>query len=77
MHVYSRAIHIGVAHSVTTDSFHQTLRRFICRCGNVKSITSDNGTNRVDGNHELKQEIQHHNKLAVKNWLTEKHIFQI
>ena len=38
-----------------TDSFIPALRCFIARRDNVRSITSDNGTNIVGADNELKQ----------------------
>ena len=49
----SRAIHVEVSHSMTTDSFIQALRRLIARRGNVRQIRSDNGPNLVGAEQEL------------------------
>ena len=49
----SRAVHIQVSHSMTTDSFIQALRRLIARRGNVRQIRSDNGPNLVGAEQEL------------------------
>ena len=43
----SRAIHIEVVYSLSTDSFIMSLRRFVGRRGNVKMIRSDSGSNLV------------------------------
>lgn len=43
----SRAVHIEITNSLERDSFTLALRRFSTRWGNVKSITSDSGTNFV------------------------------
>ncbi len=43
----SRAIHLEMAHSLTTDSCIDALRQFIARRGQVMHIRSDNGTNLV------------------------------
>ena len=56
----SRAIHLEIVHSLTSDSFIQALRRFICHRGNVQSIVSDNGTNLTAGSKELRE--------AIKDW---------
>ena len=40
----SKAIHLEVTHEMTTDSFINALRRFLCRRGVVSSIRCDNGT---------------------------------
>ena len=40
-----RAIHIEVIHSMNTDLFIDSLRRFMARRGKPEIILSDNGTN--------------------------------
>ena len=65
----SRALHLEVSDSLTTDSFINALRRFLSRRGNVKSMTSDNGTNLVGGNTELKVAIQGWNQAAIGSWM--------
>ena len=41
----SRTVHLEVVCTMVTDSFIQSLRRFIARCGNIRLIRCDNGTN--------------------------------
>ncbi|XP_013409149.1 uncharacterized protein LOC106172794 [Lingula anatina] len=41
----SRAIHIEVAYSLSTDSFINCYRRFVCRRGPVRLLGADRGTN--------------------------------
>lgn len=53
----SRAVHLEVAHTLDTDSCINAVRRFICRRGPVSSIRSDNGTNFVAANRELKESL--------------------
>ena len=53
-----RAVHLEVAHTLDTDSCINAIRRFICRRGTVKEIRSDNGTNFVSANRELKQALK-------------------
>lgn len=50
-----RAIHIEVASSLDTDSFINALRRFIARRGQVLEFRSDNGTNFVGAERELRK----------------------
>ena len=52
----SRAIHLEVVHEMSTDSFMNALRRFLCRRGHVRSIRSDNGTNFVGAQNELQRQ---------------------
>lgn len=48
-----RAIHLEVAHSLTTQSCLMAIRRFICRRGPPLEIFSDNGTNLKGASKEL------------------------
>lgn len=54
----SRAIHIEVAHSLETYSFLQALRRFISRRGPIKELCSDQRTNFIGAQNELKKALQ-------------------
>ena len=51
----SRAVHIEVTTDLSADTFIQALRRFIGRRGKVSSIRSDNGTNFVGAENELRK----------------------
>ena len=57
-----RAVHIEVIHGMDTDSFIHALRRFMSRRGRPQEMRSDNGTNFVGGNRELKEAINQWNK---------------
>ena len=54
----TRAIHIELINSLDTDSFLNGLRRFMARRGSPKKIFSDNGTNFVGGQSELKRGLK-------------------
>ncbi|XP_028408116.1 uncharacterized protein LOC114530710 [Dendronephthya gigantea] len=64
----SRAVHIEVANSLSSDSFIQALRRFISRRGPVTKIRSDNGSNFVGANKELIRAMKemNHNQIQIK-----------
>lgn len=53
-----RAVHIEVADSLDTDSCINAIRRFVCRRGQVTIMRSDNGTNFVAAERELREAIQ-------------------
>ena len=53
----SRAVHLEVAKSLETDTFINVLRRMVSRRGNIKELWSDNGTNFVGANKELKRAL--------------------
>ena len=57
-----RAVHIEVIHGMDTDSFIHALRRFMSRRGKPQEMRSDNGTNFVGGNRELKEAIDQWNQ---------------
>ena len=56
--LYSRAVHVEVCASLSTDSFIMALRRFIAIRGPVRRIRCDRGTNFVGASNELKQELE-------------------
>ena len=53
----TRAVHVEVADSMSTDSFINALRRFVARRGPVSVIRSDKGTNFIGAEKELKTAI--------------------
>ena len=65
----SRAVHIEITNSMETDSFTLALRRFIARHGNVRSITSDNGSNFVGADNELKKAFSEMNHQQIQHFL--------
>ena len=63
----SRAVHLEMAYSMDTDSCISALRRFICRRGQVKEIVSDNGTNFVGTERELREALTHLNLSKIQH----------
>ena len=65
----SRAVHIEVTCTMETDSFIQALPRFMGRQGKVRSIRSDNGTNFVGTDNELRNALKEMNQDQIRNYL--------
>ncbi|XP_062557279.1 uncharacterized protein LOC134222152 [Armigeres subalbatus] len=53
-----RAIHLEVAHSLSTESCKMAIRRFVARRGSPVEIHSDNGTNFQGASRELREQIR-------------------
>ena len=74
----SRAIHIEVAHSLDTDSFLLTLRKFIGRRGNIQQMRSDSESNFNGAVKELRKSFQdmsdsrinEHLQMHGADWIT-------
>ena len=49
----SKAVHIEVVHSLSTDSFINAFRRFVALRGSIREIRCDQGTNFVGARNEL------------------------
>ena len=69
-----RAVHIEKADSLSTDSCIAAIRRFIARRGTVKEMRSDNGTNLVGAQRELKREIEDWNRAQINDTLLQRNI---
>ena len=67
----SRAIHIEVVYSLSTDSFIMTLRRFVGGKGNLGMIRSDNGSNLFGASAELSCAFQEMDHIKIGNFLKE------
>ena len=52
-----RAMHLEISNDLSTDSFVLSLKRFIARRGQVKRLMSDNGTNFIGAERELKETL--------------------
>ncbi|GBP95022.1 hypothetical protein EVAR_91829_1 [Eumeta japonica] len=59
----TRAVHIELAESLSSDSMILALRRFIARRGTPRVMYSDNGTNFVGANKELMNIQEVHEKM--------------
>ena len=64
----SRAIHLEMSYDLTTESFLCALNRFIARRGRPKEIFSDNGTNFVGGERELREQLKAMNQRNLDCW---------
>ncbi|XP_060607783.1 uncharacterized protein LOC132759922 [Ruditapes philippinarum] len=70
----SRAVHLEVTHSLSTDSFIAASQRFISRRGLPKKIYSDNGTNLVSGDCELRKSIREWNQSEIGQFMLQREI---
>jgi len=69
-----RAVHIEVVHAMSSDSFINALRRFIGRRGKPSEILSDNGSNFIGAEKELRAAVKRFNDAAVEKHLIQKNI---
>lgn len=69
-----RAVHLELVHSLNTDSCINAKLRFVARRGPIKVMSSDNGTNLVSLEPELKESIQSLNHTKIQNKLLNKGI---
>ncbi|XP_078329601.1 uncharacterized protein LOC144624109 [Crassostrea virginica] len=65
----TRAVHLEVSYSLDTDSCIDAVRRFIARRGKPKFIRSDNGTNLVGAERELREAINKWNVSHIQTHL--------
>lgn len=63
----ARAVHLEIAYSLDTSSFLQALHRFIARRGPCKEMYSDNGTNFVGADRELREGIKRWNQDVIQD----------
>ena len=66
----TRAVHIEMAYSLTSDSFIQSLRKFIAIRGPVRLLRCDNGTNFVGANKELSKAADSIQSAELKAFIT-------
>lgn len=69
----TRGVHLEVAHSLSTDSFIMSLRRFTRR-GKSTVIHSDNGTNFVGANREIQECLKGWNQDKIAGALSKERI---
>ena len=65
----SRAIHIEMTYTLTTDSFIHSLRKFMAIRGPVRLLRCDNGTNFVGANKELSRSIEIIQSNELRNFV--------
>ena len=66
----TRAVHIEIAHSLDTDSYLMAMRRMMARRGRPAHIWSDNGTNFVGAERELREGLKRLNAEHVCDQLS-------
>ena len=64
-------MHIETTNSMSDDSFILALIRLISRRGNVRMICTDNESNFVGANIELRKEFNEMNHTKINNFLME------
>ncbi|XP_017477493.1 PREDICTED: uncharacterized protein LOC108367397 [Rhagoletis zephyria] len=70
----TRAIHLEMAKDLSTDTCLLCIRNFMCRRGTPVRIRSDNGTNLVGADRELKRQLMEFNNGKIANALANKNI---
>ena len=68
----SRAVHIEVTHQIDTDSFIQVIRRVIARRENGRLIQSDDSSNVLVAENELKMASIETDNKKIANIFTTK-----
>lgn len=70
----TRAVHLEVAHSLDTSSFISCLLRFMARRGTPSLLRSDNGSNFIGAERELRQIVQELDNDNVRRAMTDRGI---
>ena len=63
------AVHIEITHSLDTDSFILALRRLIARRESVQTIFSDNGSNFIGSENELRRALEEMDKNKLQSFM--------
>ena len=67
----SQAVHVESSNTFETDSFINSLRRFIAIRGPIRQLISDKGTNFVGAENELKMALNELDDQRTKHFFTE------
>ena len=70
----TRAVHLEIVHSLETDSFIMALRRQIARRGKPRNVYSDNGTNLVGAERELRKCLNGMDQAKISDTLSQDRI---
>ncbi|XP_077969292.1 uncharacterized protein LOC144423012 [Styela clava] len=70
----TRAVHIEIAKSLDTSSFINVFQRFINRRGRPRKMYSDNGTNFIGAERELREGIQNWNQNQISKVMQQQNI---
>ncbi|XP_033118371.1 uncharacterized protein LOC117117984 [Anneissia japonica] len=70
----TRAVHIEVTNSLTTDTFINAFHRFIARRGSPQEVISDNGTNFIGAKQEFKKAVKEWNQKTINDFMVQKEI---
>ncbi|XP_052250735.1 uncharacterized protein LOC127857971 [Dreissena polymorpha] len=70
----TRSVYTEIAHSLTTNSFLAVYQRFTSRRGYPENLFSDNGTNLVSGDKELRKSIEEWNQSKIGRYLLQNNV---